>query len=267
MTSARERTAELAQQWEQEQTALRNRCEETNRVGFSVAADGAMAGLERVGGVDISYPKHLAHGAGDCAIVSLVVLSYPSLEVVYEVSDSVPIDIPYVAGYLAFREIAAYRHAFARLRREAPHMMPQVVLVDGNGTLHPRRFGSACHLGVDLDVPTVGVAKNYLHIDDLVGTDARELKHRFATHSGSDGQSRDVELVGASGVCYGMAVAPAGPTAVNPIFVSVGHRVSLATAAAVVRACSIHRIPEPIRVADQHSRALLRSIESKPTPY
>ncbi|KAJ2401312.1 hypothetical protein GGI23_001479 [Coemansia sp. RSA 2559] len=257
--SNRQGMADLAQQWEREQTELRSQLEEVDRVSFTVADDGSLAGLERVGGVDISYPKHLAQGAGDCAIVSLVILSYPSLETIYEVSDSVPIDVPYVAGYLAFREIAAYRHAFARLRREAPHMMPQVVLVDGNGTLHPRRFGSACHLGVSLDVPAVGVAKNYLHIDDLVGVEARELKRSFAVQNGS--RCATVELLGTSGVCYGMAVAPAGPAAVNPIFVSVGHRVSLATAVAVVRACSIHRVPEPIRIADQHSRALLRNID------
>ncbi|KAJ2550005.1 hypothetical protein EV175_004230 [Coemansia sp. RSA 1933] len=257
MTSSRGGgTAELTEQWEQEQVELRSRCEETDRVSFAVTSDGMVGGLERIGGVDISYPKH---GARDHAIVSLVVLAYPSLKVLHEVCDSVPIAVPYVAGYLAFREIAAYRHAFARLQSEAPQMMPQVVLVDGNGTLHPRRFGSACHLGVALDVPTIGVAKNYLHIDDLVGFDARELKRTFATQDKESGGA--VELVGVSGVCYGMAVAPAGATAVNPIFVSVGHRLSLSTAVAVVRASSVHRVPEPIRIADQHSRALLRKIE------
>ncbi|KAJ1735626.1 hypothetical protein LPJ72_001779 [Coemansia sp. Benny D160-2] len=264
MPNSGEGAAELAHRWRMEQMELRSQHEETDRISFTVSeADGTISGLERVGGVDISYPKDLAHEAGGTAVVTLVVLSFPALEVLYEVTESVPIDTPYVAGFLAFREIAAYRQAFARLLSARPQLAPQIVLVDGNGTLHPQRFGSACHLGVALDIATVGVAKNYLHIDDLAGIDARGLKRLFAAPSDDGRCSRDVKLVGTSGVCYGMAVAPAGSDAVNPVFVSVGHRVSLQTAVAVVRACSIHRIPEPIRIADQRSRALLRSIHQE----
>ncbi|KAI9501055.1 hypothetical protein GGI25_005621 [Coemansia spiralis] len=248
-------TKELAQKWALEQAELRKRRVEADRLDF--ATDEGFVGLERVGGVDISYPRY-SSSDGDRAVAALTVLAYPSLSVLYEVCEEVPIDVPYIAGFLAFREMAAYRQVFGRLQRERPQLMPQVVLVDGNGTLHPRRFGSACQLGVELDVPTIGVAKNYLHIDDLAGIDARGLKRAFCAQNVCA-----QELVGTSGTSYGMAVAPGGGTATNPIFVSSGHCVSLRTAVKLVRACSLHRVPEPIRVADLQSRALVRRMEQQ----
>ncbi|KAJ2799982.1 hypothetical protein H4R21_003351 [Coemansia helicoidea] len=251
----------LVRAWEQQQAELRGRREAEDRVDFAWPADGssAAAGLERVAGVDISYPR--GSEARDRAAVALVVLAYPSLRVVHEVCIDVAIEVPYRAGFLAFREVAAYRQAFAELRRTRPELMPQVVLVDGNGTLHPRMFGSACHVGVELGIPTVGVAKNFLHIADMPAMDARAIKAAFRAGAA------ELELVGESGQCYGAAVAPAGGgAAVNPVFVSPGHRVSLRTAVALVRGCSRHRVPEPIRIADQRSRARAREMESlKPT--
>ncbi|KAJ2411522.1 hypothetical protein GGF41_006336, partial [Coemansia sp. RSA 2531] len=114
-------------------------------------------------------------------------------------------------------------------------------------------------LGVELDIPTIGVAKNFLHIDGL-SADARSLKQMFQQAD----PPLEIELSTADTV-YGMAVAPGGGAsgATNPIFVSTGHRVSLRTAVDIVRKCSRHRVPEPIRVADQRSRARAREIEAK----
>ncbi|KAJ2717190.1 hypothetical protein H4R19_000134 [Coemansia spiralis] len=244
------------QAWEQQQAELRARREAADRADFVCQADGrTIAGLKRVAGVDISYPRGGSGETQDRAAVALVVLSYPSLQVLHEVCLDVAIDVPYVAGFLAFREVAAYQQAFAELQRDRPDLIPQVVLVDGNGTLHPRMFGSACHVGVELDVPTVGVAKNFLHIAELPSMDAHAIKSAFR-----DGAA-ELELVGESSQSYGAAIAPAGGAAVNPVFVSPGHRVSLRTALALVRSCSLHRIPEPIRIADQRSRARAREME------
>ncbi|KAJ2452456.1 hypothetical protein EV183_002903 [Coemansia sp. RSA 2336] len=209
---------------------------------------GTFSNLHRVAGVDISYMQSDASQA----IVSLCIFSFPTLSCIHEETCAVPVTEPYQAGFLAFREIHAYQHVFAKL---PAHMHPQVVLVDGNGVLHPRRFGSACHLGVQLNVPTVGVAKNLLHLDD-VQVDARELKERFRKGE------RQVVLEGTGGV-YGMAVAPGGSSASNPVFVSVGHKVGLDTAVALARACSMFRVPEPIRMADQRSREMARIIDQQ----
>ncbi|KAJ1735145.1 hypothetical protein LPJ61_000708 [Coemansia biformis] len=244
----------LVRAWGQQQAELCARREEADRVDFECQpSGGSFAGLERVAGVDISYPR--GGGAQDRAAVALVVMAYPSMRVLHEICLDVAIMVPYQAGFLAFREAAAYRQAFAALQRDRPELIPQVVLVDGNGTLHPRRFGSACHIGVELDMPTVGVAKNFLHIADMPGMDARAIKDAFRAGAA------ELALVGGSGQSYGAAVAPAGGAAVNPVFVSPGHRVSLRTAVALVRSCSLHRVPEPIRVADQLSRTRARAME------
>ncbi|KAJ2339620.1 hypothetical protein GGH92_006633 [Coemansia sp. RSA 2673] len=250
---------ELARSWENQQTEMRSQLEEQDRLDFVLHGDEqpstVHSKLERIGGVDISYPRN----SPSRAIVALTVLAYPSLDILYDMCTEVTITTPYIAGFLAFREMSAYRGAFAQLQNEHPELWPQVVLVDGNGTLHPRRFGSACQLGVELDIPTIGVAKNFLHIDGL-SADARSLKQMFQQAD----PPLEIELSTADTV-YGMAVAPGGGAsgATNPIFVSTGHRVSLRTAVDIVRKCSRHRVPEPIRVADQRSRARAREIEAK----
>ncbi|KAM9119293.1 endonuclease V isoform 3-T3 [Pangshura tecta] len=96
--------------------------------------DSTFAGLERVGGVDLSYVK----GNDTVACASLVVLSYPDLEVLYEDCQMVTVSAPYVAGYLAFREAPFLVEAARRLQEREPGLRPQVLLVDGNGMLHHR---------------------------------------------------------------------------------------------------------------------------------
>ncbi len=98
---------------------------------------------------------------------ALVVCSYPSMKAVYEDYQFYKIDVPYVPGFLAFRELPATKPLLEKLRATKPELMPQVVLVDGNGILHPRGFGLASHLGVLTDVPSIGVSKTVFAIDGL----------------------------------------------------------------------------------------------------
>ncbi|KAJ2719843.1 hypothetical protein GGI07_004962 [Coemansia sp. Benny D115] len=236
--------------WVKEQAELRTQCETTDRLDFDTHSPD-FTGLRLIGGVDISYQ------GSDQAIVAVSVLSFPSLTTLYIHSQQTEIPAPYIPGFLGFREIPAYQKALCHLQQTHPELWPQVILVDGNGLLHPQRFGSACHLGVKVDVPTVGVAKNLLHIDGLK-TNAKDLKRVFAGNP----EVRQVPLVTDDlSRVVGMAVAPPGG-ATNPIFVSTGHRISLTTAVELVRRCSIHRVPEPIRVADLHSRAALQNAPS-----
>ncbi|KAJ1724980.1 hypothetical protein LPJ53_000834 [Coemansia erecta] len=242
--------SELTQLWDAQQAELSAQREPADHVDFCTTASADFPGLRLVGGVDISYPRTTT----STAVVALTVLSYPSLTPVYTHVQPVEVPHPYVAGYLAFREMPAYEQAFMHLRRTRPDLWPQVVLVDGNGTLHPRGFGSACHLGVVLDLPTVGVAKNLLHVEDG-GMDAKEVKRAFA---------EDPELSEMRIGDRGVAVAPPkGNGARNPVFVSPGHRVCAETAVRLARCCSLYRVPEPIRVADQRSRDVVREIEKR----
>ncbi|NXX14933.1 ENDOV Endonuclease, partial [Podargus strigoides] len=200
--------------------------------------DPGFAGLERVGGVDLSYGK----GDDASACASLVVLSYPALEVLYEDCRMVAVSAPYVAGFLAFREVPFLVEAVQRLQQEQPGLKPQVLLVDGNGLLHPRGFGVACHLGVLTDLPCIGVAKNLLQVDGLV----RDELHREQVRSLQRGGD-SFPLRGTSGRVLGMVSCRVYERSSKPLYVSVGHRVCLETAVRLVRTCCRYRIPEPVR--------------------
>lgn len=153
----------------------------------------------------------------------------------------------------------------------------QVLLVDGFGQLHQRGCGSASHLGVVCGLPTVGVGKTLVALDGLSERAVRSecaaaiaaQRERAsqegggAAEAGREGppphcqQDLCLPLRGASGGApLGMAVCKTGTS--RPIFVSVGHRLSLPTATRLVLACSRHRVPEPIRQADLRSRAFIR---------
>ncbi|KAI8870905.1 endonuclease V [Ramicandelaber brevisporus] len=231
----------------------------------------AIDGLTLVGGVDISF---FIGESDNRAVATLVVLSYPDLEVVYEDlsgddaadngSGVVHLELPYIPSFLAFREVPHLIKLVDRLRQKRPDLMPQVILVDGNGILHPRQFGLASHLGVVANVPTIGVSKNFFQMEDIEpGMTIASTKSTFreavaAKRAISKNADTEVRTYGAA-VAFGKAVS-------NPTFVTIGHRVSLETAIAVVKAMSLHRVPEPIRQADLRSRRRVAEIESKEAP-
>ncbi|KAG0343705.1 hypothetical protein BG004_005065 [Podila humilis] len=258
------------QEWATEQNALkRNLILRDDHADWSVAFKensdelSSIQGLKYIGGVDLSFIV----GNKEDAIASLVVLSYPSLEVVYENHAKVKLTLPYIAGYLAFREVGPLMGLISTIRANQPQLVPQLIFVDGCGILHPRGFGLASHLGLLADIPTIGCSKNYLVIDGdgpVLGAHPPVFKRLFrefvAAHPETKGQMTLQGTV--SGKVYGAALsATTSKTAegtLNPIFVSVGHRVSLETSVALVRACSRFRVPEPIRQADLKSRTEIK---------
>lgn len=195
-----------------------------------------------IGGMDISFVK----GDPVTACACFVVLTFPALDVVYQRCKIVQLTAPYISGFLAFREVPALQALMDELRYEAPHLLPSVIMVDGNGTLHPKRFGLACHLGVVLDMPTIGVAKTLMSGNGLPFE--KEVRKTIAPGKGS----RLPLMNGASELC-GYALIPTADVQ-RPIYVSGGHRVSLDTATQLVLQCCKFRIPEPTRMADFLSR-------------
>lgn len=140
-----------------------------------------------------------------------------------------PLHFPYVPGLLSFREAPALLAALRKLRGE-----PEVLLCDGHGLAHPRRFGIACHIGVLTGLPTVGCAKSR-----LVGEHADPAQRRGARAPLEDRG----EVIG--------AVLRTRPGS-RPLFVSVGHRVDLPSALRLVLACAReHRLAEPVHLADR----------------
>ncbi|RKP13675.1 endonuclease V-domain-containing protein [Piptocephalis cylindrospora] len=249
---------DLRAQWDEQQVKLAGqRVTDTQIPQWTRSETDPWKGLVRVGGVDVSFLKE----DPSIAVAALVVLAFPSLKILHQEYLQIRMEVPYMAGYLAFREVRPLETILDRLSQSKPECMPQVILVDGNGTLHPRRFGLACHLGVMMDLPTIGVAKNFLNLDDGPLLTLAEVKRRAKENLDIKGDSFD--LTGESGYTYGVGLLTSSGAS-NPLFISPGHRISLEDAISVVLACSIHRIPEPVRAADLLSRQYIREHLSRP---
>ena len=178
--------------------------------------------VRTVAGLDVGFEAE-----GRVARAAVAVLELPGLALVEEAVARAPARFPYVPGLLSFREVPVVLEALARLSRA-----PDVILCDGQGYAHPRRFGLACHLGLWTGLPSVGVAKTR-----LTGVHGPVPEGRGAWCPLTDGG----EVIG--------AVLRTRP-GVKPIFVSIGHRVSLATAIDLVMRCVTRfRLPETTRQA------------------
>ena len=189
--------------------------------------------IRSVAGADIALEQSTGFAA-------VIVHSFPELEELERASSVGPLKFPYIPGLLAFRELPLLLEAFAKLQRK-----PDLILADGHGWAHPRRAGMACHLGLVLDTPTIGCAKSLL-VGEFVmpgparGSTAALLDNR--EQIGTVLRTRD---------------------GVRPVFVSCGHRVSLASAVRLtLRCCDGYRIPQPQREADRWVKQLKQSQKS-----
>ena len=190
-----------------------------------------------VAGIDIS-----GQDAQGCVQGAVVVLRWPGMELAeVQVGQGVP-TLPYIPGLLAFREVPMILDALERLS-----ITPDLILVDGQGLAHPRRFGIACHIGLLTQLPTVGCAKSILR-----------GRHGLLEPQ----QGAWVELVD-KGEVVGAAVRSKANT--SPTYVSVGHKVDLASAVQLVLSCCQgYRLPEPTRKAHLAAGGHLREWVSAP---
>lgn len=178
--------------------------------------------VKTVAGLDASYKEGQA-------VAVAVLFSYPELEQLEHVTLRRPIAFPYIPGLLSFREAPGVIEAVDTLSRR-----PDLLLIDAHGYSHPRRFGLASHVGVYLDIPSIGVAKTL-----LVGKYDEPAPEQGAF---SWLRQKD-EVIGA---------VVRTRARVRPLFVSIGHRVDLETAVSFVLACCRgYRLPEPTRIADK----------------
>ena len=182
---------------------------------------------------------------GDDATSAIVVLR--GGEVIERVHATVETEIPYVPGLLSFREGGAILAAFDRLDSD-----PDVVLVDGSGRIHFREAGLATHIGVTLDVPTIGVAKSL-----LCGRPREPLEDPLPEGTRVPIEA-DEDVTAPDGTVIGYAVQTrqydSGDQYINPLYVSPGHRVGTETAADVVEAQTAgYKLPEPTRLADRYA--------------
>jgi deoxyribonuclease V len=186
--------------------------------------------LRLVAGVDVSYAKDADLVAG-----AVVVLDCSTLEVVDSAIAMRKVDFPYLPGLLAFREIPALLDALDKLKTA-----PELLVCDGYGLAHPRRFGLACHLGVVTGIPAFGVAKTA-----FIGTGEPPGPARGDTSDLLDGE----EVIGR---------VLRTQHGVKPVFVSVGHKIDLARATSMtLELTPSYRLPQTTRLADQMSRRAL----------
>ncbi|ELP86936.1 endonuclease V, putative [Entamoeba invadens IP1] len=202
--------------------------------------------LKYIGGLDITFSTKETNVALGC----LVVCEYPSCKEILKLTLRKVINVPYISGYLGFREVEVYKELLEMCKKDHSEFYPEVVLVDGNGVYHPRRFGSATHVGFACDIPSIGVAKTVLLVDGVGKTEINK-----AALSINPGDSIDVNSKKGEVLC---AVIRSSGGGKNPIIVSCGNKVSLTTAVAICKTCCLHKIPEPIRLADLDSRKMLR---------
>ena len=176
--------------------------------------------LELIGGVDQAYTQ-------DDVISAIVICDYKTMEVKEKVFAMAKTKVPYIPGFLAYREGPAISEAYANLKEK-----PDIMIFDGNGALHPKRCGLASHMGVLLDQASIGIAKQLLvgEVKDnivYVGKEARGELIMTREHS-------------------------------KPIYVSPGHKISLKTSVEIVKKCLKfpHKLPEPLHLAHRYSNEI-----------
>jgi deoxyinosine 3'endonuclease (endonuclease V) len=260
----------LRWKWGRQQVRLRQQLLEEDDFAWTVDINATdRQRLRFIAGVDISFFSNEQDPHDQRACSALVVFELDmsgNLTMVWEDFEFIYMDQPYIAGFLAFREVPHLLSLLERLRKARPELMPDVILVDGNGVLHPKGFGCASHFGVVSDTCCIGIAKN-LHMID--GLDRNVIRKEVELV----GQGGHVPLVGDSGRTWGAALLPDPPNkkalkhvtndAKNPIFVSVGHRISLETSLHIANmCCSSRREPEPTRIADMRSREIVRQAKA-----
>lgn len=180
-----------------------------------------------IAGIDVALPQR-----GSLTRAAVVLLTYPNLILIETAIAEIPTQFPYIPGFLSFREIPAILKALESLQNQ-----PDLIFCDGQGLAHPRRFGIACHLGVLLDKPTIGVAKSR-----LIGTHSAVPIEKGEWVPLWEHQER-------------LGAVLRSRTKVKPLYISPGHRISIETAMDYVqKTLTRYRLPEPTRLADKFSK-------------
>ncbi len=202
--------------------SLEEAIEIQNRLRSQLDLQSEPEKIETVAGIDVSYDK-----GSDWLFAAIVVLRLADLQVLGSASAVAQVPFPYIPGLLSFRECPAVLQAWDKLT-----VKPDCLMCDGQGIAHPRRLGIASHLGLWLDLPSIGCAKSL-----LVGT----YREPNATRGSMEPLLHRKEQVG---------MILRTKDKVSPVFISPGHKITLKKAVEVVlTCCTKYRLPEPTRRA------------------
>lgn len=188
-------------------------------------------GIKTVAGVDLAYWKH--QNGEEQAVCCIVVIDYSTHNVIEKKQYHGKITVPYIPGFLAFRELPLVMKTAEQLESS-----PDIFMFDGNGYLHPRHMGIATHASFYLNAPTIGIAKTYFRVDKK--TDYTEPEKAAGSYT-------DIVI---GGEVYGRALRTHND--VKPVFLSVGNNISLETATEITMDLvgKESRVPVPTRLAD-----------------
>lgn len=188
----------------------------------SIRLEDDFSGISTVAGLDVGFDNHT-----NTAIGGIVVLALPGFTVIEQHTARRPVIFPYQPGFLSFREVPVLLDAYAKLATT-----PDLLICDGQGIAHPRRFGLACHLGILLDLPAIGAAKTRL-IGKYKEPGQTKGSHTALTHKNQQ---------------IGAVLRTRNNT--HPLFVSPGHKISHASAIHwILQCCPKYRLPETTRHA------------------
>jgi len=189
-----------------------------------VIIEDSFSNIRLVAGVDVAYEKF-----SDRLVAAVVILDSNTLEIIESVTSKDSVHFPYIPGLFSFRELPSLVKAFSKLKNQ-----PDLIVCDGQGIAHPRRFGLACHLGVIFDVPTIGCGKSRL----------------LGVHQEPGPKRGDSSPLIDNDECIGCALRT--QIDIKPIYISTGHRISLTSACNwVLKLSPKYRLPETTRQADQ----------------
>ncbi len=231
--------------WKKEQDKLKLLMTELDDISINNFNDDNF----KIGGVDISASKNNP----DKAIVGFCVIDL-KFNIIYEDYAFITITEPYVPGFLAFREVDHLIELIEKIK-DKPEVQPNVILVDGNGKLHSNKFGLACHLGVRLNIPTIGCGKTIFSVDGITSKKVKE-DSKVLQKSGDF-----FYLKGDSGEIWGAALKSTDKNT-NPIYLSIGNKITIDTAIKIVELSVRFRVPEPIRISDLTTRKILTKYEN-----
>ncbi|MFQ5884330.1 MAG: endonuclease V [Thermoplasmata archaeon] len=200
--------------------------EEQEELASKVSLEDGFKSVRTVGGIDVAYK-------GNSAFAACVILDVEGVKLVEQRRLSGKVTFPYVSTYLSYRELPMIKKIFRRLKTK-----PDVLMIDGNGILHPRRIGIASHAGLELNVPTIGVTKRL-----LLGKLGKTPK-----------KIGDFSSIIHEGCVLGMALKSSKSD--RYVFISPGHMISMKSALELSRKLCFHRIPEPTRRAHRMATEL-----------
>jgi deoxyribonuclease V len=207
------------------------------RLSEKLVIRGKPLKINYIAGVDVAYTKDT-----NISICVIVLFSYPEIELLDISSYHSKTGFPYIPGLLYFREGPVILETFEKLKTR-----PDIIIFDGHGIAHPRRFGLASHIGLLLNIPSIGCAKSMLY-----GFYEEPAKKRGSRTLIYNDQHKPIGIVLRS------------RENVKPVFISPGHLVGIRESAEIIVNClTRYRIPEPLRIADIEARKFVKKVSNE----